>query len=139
MPDRCPSHAPVAHKSADQCWLIANSTKKKFKILRLKVGYCKSFFSLKNWLKVSNWYKNSVKNELKNNVEKLVKKSTPSPWKRQKTISSALLCATGVWGLSLFVYFTRFCYFVDQVIYILIRSSPNNNFYKDFIKKMNKS
>ena len=28
------------------------------------------------------------------------KKSTPSPWKRQKTTTSAIVCATGAWGLS---------------------------------------
>ena len=28
-----------------------------------------------------------------------LKKSTPSPWKRRKTTSSAISCATGVWGL----------------------------------------
>ena len=28
-----------------------------------------------------------------------LKKSTPSPWKRRKTTSSATFCATGAWGL----------------------------------------
>ena len=33
------------------------------------------------------------------------KNSTPSPWKRQKTTSSAVFCATGVWGLIFFLGF----------------------------------
>ena len=65
------------------------------------------------WLKTWSWYKNPLKNEIwkglnwyfpkdaiwRGSVRSDLKNSTPSPWKRWKTTSSATFCATGVWGL----------------------------------------
>ena len=71
------------------------------------------------WLKTWSWYKSPLKNEIWKglnlffpkdlhqksegvNEVRFKKNSTPSPWKRRKTTSSATLCATGVWGLNFY-------------------------------------
>ena len=55
----------------------------------------------------------SIKN-LRGSVRSDLKKSTPSPRKRRKTISSANFCAAGAWGLKSFYYI--FYYFIIEFI-----------------------
>ena len=66
------------------------------------------------WLKTWSWYKTQWNLEgLKSIFSKrcasksergqwgpIKKNSTPSPWKRRKTTSSAIFCATSAWGLT---------------------------------------
>ena len=67
----------------------------------------------------------------------ILKNSTPSPWKRRITTSSAIFCATGAWGLILLKFsITSKLYDFDEIFHYHLTFIPQTIISRILVKKI---
>ena len=113
-----PPNTPVAQKIADKRWLAISNDVIKGSVNKHRFFSSISFILIISymtiWLKTdldikTHWqmkglklvfFKRCASKNGGGQGDRILKKSTPSPWKCRKTTWSATFCWTGVWGLN---------------------------------------